>query len=292
MTLHFLLSQGLSENSTFLPAPSLIRNAFDRIEAAGFDEIVVSDPTGNIAALDLADIALDATHSIHVVLPQCAGKASPLTVAQRMADLPCGRLSLYLREGETGDSAERHEDVIARASEYLTLLAKLWNAEAPISFEGRFFQIKNAFVEKGDCRLKPHIHLSGRSGLALALAGRHADTFHLPDVSADETRRMIALVNGEARANHRGEAVAFASTIVLGATDIGLWRSNILPRLVLARDLGVSRFVFEGFLDEAAITEFGEKVLPALRRSLGDSDEPATRAWTDWALPAQPDPLQ
>ena len=95
-----------------------------------------------------------------------------------------GRIRLHAITGITAepqegdyivDKVQRYE----RTGEYLDIIQKLWKSDQPISYEGKYFKLDNAF-----CLLKPvngtiPISFGGSSDIAYDIAVRHADLYSL-----------------------------------------------------------------------------------------------------------------
>jgi len=69
-----------------------------------------------------------------------------------------------------------HKERYERTDEFLTVSKKLWNAEQPLSFEGKYYNIVDAELglnfKDGE---EPYLYLSGGSEDAQAVASKHAD---------------------------------------------------------------------------------------------------------------------
>lgn len=134
--------------------------------------------------------------------------------------------------------------------------------------------------------------LSGLSGTALKVAGRHADVFSLPPSTVDETRQTIARVRAAASSCGRADKIGFALDIapyVAETRDAARTKIAVAPpgpsttclvgtpeqiavALVDFCELGVSSFVVHGLEAAGDLALFAEKVMPLVRRSADRQD--------------------
>ena len=87
--------------------------------------------------------------------------------------------------------SSEHDDKYARAEEFIAACRLLWSQPGPVSFQGRYYKLENAYCEPRPEGAQPRFYLGGVSGSALELAGRQADV-HLSWIEPVETtaRRM------------------------------------------------------------------------------------------------------
>lgn len=277
MPIHFAYSQ-----KEDLPLPSASRGqrldakrAYPLLEEAGFDRVLVCDPSGNTRDAELARLALQTSARLQVVWPHVPSSASPFFLAQTLADWAggqAGRTALFIDPGRQGEGAETHAELLARAGEFIALLRELWHANAPLSREGRFFRLEGAELEGERRGPAPLVHLGGRSGIALKFAGAHADTFHLPVSAPVEAERLIARVREAAiSAGRKADAVTFALPVSLAGFTAGTknqggrFAAKLVEELAPLLELGVRELVFEGLRGQAELESFAEHVLPRLR---------------------------
>lgn len=273
------------------PDASLERAAFRSIEAAGFDQVLLDGAGDGLEARTLAAAALESTERLVVALPHCPGDVSPVIFARQFADLAArgdGRLSLFMEAGQRQAGSLNHEAALARVDEYLTLLDQLWLNDWPIDHEGRYYCLRRAFI--GAAGPRPQVRLGGVSGTALKVAGRHADMFHLPPGTSDETLQRIGRVREAASARGRSGKIGFAMPVsASGLVDAGDSRTAT-PRhigfpseiqrlagiLTSYGDLGIGEVVITGLRGQASIEAFGTRLLRPLRNALEQEQRPAS----------------
>lgn len=247
---------------------------FREIEAAGFDGILLDAASGGPDAERLVATALDCTAGLAVTLAHRPGAVSPVAFARRLALLASrgsGRLDLFVEPGHPRDGSPSHQASLERLDEYLTLLRRLWLNERPIDHEGKHYSLHRAFMGNRPEGAMPQLRMSGISGTALQVAGRHADVFHLPAGRPEDVTSLVGRLREAASARGRSGKLRFAMPIDMsrlagGRQSAAISLSSESQRLsgVLASyaHLGIDEFVFTGLDDRAA---FGAHVLPALR---------------------------
>ena len=77
--------------------------------------------------------------------------------------------------GAFGASIEDHETRYAHAAEFMDLLRRLWAAQEPFDFEGRFYRIKRAFSVPKPIQQFPAIMNAGTSDRGREFATKYAD---------------------------------------------------------------------------------------------------------------------
>ena len=265
------------------------------IEAAGFSRLLIDDAGGILANMDFAAFAARRTATLEIALAHWAGPIAPVVAANQLMELDriaAGRLSLRITPALTGSQRdEPGQDGIAlhgRADEYLTLLKRLWSNDRPFDFEGAHYGFRGGHVEaKGSRSLLP-IRMSGLSGTALRVAGRHADVFELAPGTTGEVASTVQRVRAAAAEFGRADRIRFALPLWLGrhgdsAASFIRWEGSpaSISRLIApyAR-LGIAELVVSGLDSAAEIEAFGTRVAPVLR-------EMAAEDWQTGHRPAQ-----
>lgn len=252
-----------------------------RAAAAGFHQVLIDDRAEVLGNIDLAGTACRLAHPLGVVLTHWAGALSPVVAANTLAELAAklgGNLSLRIlgdggEEGEADEAAPlRHAAAWQRTDEYLTLLRQLWSNASPIDHEGRFYSVQGGALDKRIAQpLDMPIRMSGLSGTALHVAGRHADMFELSAGSITESKLLIERVR-EAGARHgRAGKIGFALRIHVSDRKLvaeqgsqaaaGRSALSLLPYI----DAGVSEFMVSGLSGEASFERFSQWIAPLQR---------------------------
>ena len=126
-----------------------------------------------------------------------------------------GRLSLRMLPGigvEDGewDAGQSHVAALERTDEYLVLLKRLWSNERPFDHEGPFYRLRDGYVPNKGPQASVPIRMSGLSGTALKVAGRHADIFELAPGTPQEVGQVIERVRVAAAEFGRAGLIRFA----------------------------------------------------------------------------------
>jgi alkanesulfonate monooxygenase len=266
------------------------------LERHNFDRALICDPYGLPDNDQLGSFLLHNTTSLLVAIPHRAGLVDPTVAAQRFATLDqlcAGRLAIRMVKAPAAglpghEPALEHEAELARTDEYLVLLKRLWSNNAPFDHEGPSYSIKNGFApSKPFATSGVPLILGGASGTAIKVAARHADIFALPAASAGETSRTISRVTAAARTFGRANRIRFsldirpvvagsqdeAATLARhhgaeGANEFVGTPEQVAVTLLRYCDLGVSDFVVHGLETPGAIADFGDSVIPLVRRSI------------------------
>jgi alkanesulfonate monooxygenase len=207
------------EGSDIVPASgpvidkTYIRNHVQAAEAAGIDRLLIGQfaqwPDNN----QIAAYAFSQTERIGALLAHRPGLMQPTLGARQLASLDQfseGRVWAHIiTGGSDADQArdgdfEDHDTRYARTDEYIEVLKKVWESDAPFDHEGRFYKFKGAFSQVKPFQ-KPRIPISfgGSSDAAIAVAGKHADIYALWGEPLDGARETIARVRAAAVANGR-----------------------------------------------------------------------------------------
>jgi len=259
------------------------------IEASAFRRIVVEHPVGLLASLDLADEALARTSGLEVALTHWAGMVAPVVAAYHLAALNArsgGRLALRMVSGPADEASVAgrivsHDALWQRTDEYLVLLKRLWLSEKPFDHEGTFYSIRGGYVPaKAPDAASPLIRVSGRSGIALKVAARHADVLELAAGTPGETAQLMQRARNAAAERGRADKLRFALPVTLGepearpgewnpeAVKVGRTAARIASALRPYALAGVREFMFVGPQDLGTVGLIGEEIRGLLERSL------------------------
>jgi dimethylsulfone monooxygenase len=174
--------------------------------SAGF-EVMVSlatwdrpefEPFTWTAALGARHPKVATITTLHVQLMHPTFVARAIATADHITQ---GRASINIVAGSNpatyaafGMPFEDHQARYAHAEEFMELLYLLWSSEEPVSYEGRFYKVKNAFCQPKPLQGRPAIMNAGTSERGLDFAAKHADIVftHLPDGDLEATRQLTA----------------------------------------------------------------------------------------------------
>lgn len=146
------------------------------------------------------------TKRIKFMVAVRSGLISPTAFVQQVstvAALTNGRICLNIVAGHTpaeqaayGDFLA-HDERYARTDEFLAICNALWNDDAPVTFEGRYFRVENAKMNHGfidGTRRGPEIYVGGASSQAVDLTVRHGHCLWTLPEPAEKLRTHIAPV--------------------------------------------------------------------------------------------------
>lgn len=202
-------------------------------EAAGFDRVLIASGPGGADSLQIAAFAAAQTERLGFMIAHRPGLWSPTAAARAFATLDQttgGRIRLHAITGITAepqegehivDKAERY----ARTDEYLQIVKQTWTSEEPFSFEGKYFQIKDAFSPVKPLQ-KPHIPISfgGASPAAYDVGVRHADLYGIWGEPLADAKEHIATIHAAAQAaGVPPPRVSLSVRLILGATEDLAW---------------------------------------------------------------------
>lgn len=205
-------------------------------EAAGLDRLLIGQfaqwPDNN----QIAAYVFSQTERIGALLAHRPGLMQPTLGARQLASLDQfseGRVWVHIITGGSDTDQARdgdfedHDTRYARTDEYLTVLRRVWEADAPFDHEGRFYRFKGAFSQVKPFQ-KPRIPISfgGSSDAAIAVAGKHADLYALWGEPLDGARETIAKVRAAAAANGRDPGdvqFTLAFRTIVAATEAEAW---------------------------------------------------------------------
>lgn len=170
------------------PAPggtTALWDLVDTLEEVGYDSIWISDSGARGAFAPLPTLAAIATRTERLklgtnvlVLPP----RNPVTVAREMATidalsdgrlLPAGGLGV-VEPRELEAMGVRSKDRPARLEESVAIIKALWGGE-PVSYEGRFWQLRDVTLAPRPRRARLELWLGGRAPAAMRRVGRIAD---------------------------------------------------------------------------------------------------------------------
>jgi alkanesulfonate monooxygenase len=141
-----------------------------RHEEAGVDRLLIDDSASSPDGISVASQVLTATARLGVLVTCRPALVSPAIAAAQYATLAAfhpGRVALHLAAGDAGQAR--------CAQEFLDVIGLSWSSAGPFSYAGDCYRVNGAWsaVRPGGGRLP--VYLTGDSGAALRVAGRHAD---------------------------------------------------------------------------------------------------------------------
>lgn len=251
--------------------------------SAGFQSWLLEEGRVPFVGLDAAVVAR--FKALQLVITHGAGELDPVTAARRLISLQAqsgGRISLRVPSRGLADTEWQPSHIAfwRRTDEYLMLLKRLWANERPIDHEGPFYSVAGGFVPRKAAGIQVPLRMSGLSGTAVNVAGKHADMFELTADTPDEARLLAGRVRAAAARHGRQGKIRFALP-VRWASDNAPGRSGLaeLPRLPAQAalsllgfiDAGISEFMVSGIETAADLDAFGH-VASFVRNSVARRD--------------------
>ncbi|MGI4976968.1 MAG: LLM class flavin-dependent oxidoreductase [Janthinobacterium lividum] len=252
-------------------------------EEAGFDRILIGWYSNGPDGLQIAAHAGAHTERLGFLVAHRPGFMAPTNAARAFATLDQlteGRAAIHVISG--GDDADQARDGdwlpkdarYERTDEYVSILRRVWTADAPVDHEGKHYRIKGASPEPRSVQ-RPHvpIYFGGASDAALRVAGRHADVYAL----WGETRAQVAEITARVRAEaaRHGRSIRFSLSFrpILAATEEQAWAK---AEAILARILAVRGEAALGPADGAPANAGSQRLLAAAAQG----DRPEGRLYT------------
>ena len=221
------------DQSAFIP-PSA--DLFDRVilaaEAAGFEYFLVPVATTCWEAWISSAMAVAKTKRIKALVAARPGYISPVQLAKMGAtfeQLSGGRLCVNLIAGQSETEAQAEgigltkEDRYAMMDEDVTIMKALWSG-GPVTFDGRFRQLKGARVQPQPTRM-PRFYLGGGSSEAWELSAKHSDIHLFWGDLPDRIVENMAVIRGLAARHGRAEQIGFGMRlqILCRETEAEAW---------------------------------------------------------------------
>lgn len=177
-----------------------------------------SPESGQLDPLTTITAMAAVTKHIHFIAAVLPGFIHPTTLAKIGSTIDIisnGRFHINLVSGWFKEEQEmfgiewiKHEDRYRRSTEYLEVLKGLWTS-TPFSFQGDFYQVKNAILEpKPIQKPYPAIYQGGISNEAQEMAGKLSDFYFMNGAPIEELKEQIK--NVTEIANRYGRQVKFA----------------------------------------------------------------------------------
>jgi alkanesulfonate monooxygenase len=171
-------------------------------EAAGFDMALVGYHAASAEGFQVAAHAAAHTERLSYLIAHRPGIAAPTLAARAAATLDVvsgGRIALHIIAGLSDAEQQAEGDFLPkddryrRATEYLSIMRRLWTAPAPFDHEGEFYRLKAAFsAAKPVQRPHPPLFFGGSSDGAFAMGAEQCDVFAMYGEPLAETAERIA----------------------------------------------------------------------------------------------------
>jgi len=167
--------------------PEYVRRFSRAHEDADFNRILIGYFSNGPDGFIVAAHAAWSTERLGLMLAHRPGFVAPTVAARKLATLDNfsnGRLAVHIISG--GDDTDQHRDGdylphderYARTDEYVDILKRVWTADRPVDYEGKYYRFKGAFPDIKPVQ-KPHIpiYFGGTSDAAIEVGAKHADIY-------------------------------------------------------------------------------------------------------------------
>ena len=194
---------------------SYLRQLSTTIDHLGYEGALVAGGGGGHDMWILSSFMAANTSRMKFIIAQHPGRTSPMFMAQQAStfdELSGGRLIINIVNGDDNAGpphgvfhppAERY----AMAEEYWSVWARLVGGEE-VSFEGRYFKLKNARITlRARQQPRPELFFGGSSTAAMEMAARQTDTYLTYGEAPPQAGEKIATVR--ALAERAGRRVDF-----------------------------------------------------------------------------------
>lgn len=221
---------------------------FIRVHEEGeFDRILIGYFAGAADGWSIASYAAGITDRLKFLMAHRPGFVAPTVAARKAATLDTisgGRFAIHIitggndvdqqRDGDYLDKAERY----ARTDEFLDIVRQDWVSDRPFDYEGRFYQVTQAFSDIKSPQ-QPHIPVffGGSSEEALNVAAKHADVWMSWGEPLADVKAQIADLHDRAQPFGRKPRVSVSFRPILASTEEKAWERahQILERVKFVR---------------------------------------------------------
>lgn len=203
-------------------------------EYAGFDKVLIASNPSSPDSAQIAAYLAQHTDHLGFMIAHRPALITPNLAARSFATLDHltggGRIRLHAITGITAEPQEGDYLVdkiqrYQRTEEYLKIIKLLWASDEPISFNGKFFKIENAFIPLKPVQGSIPISFGGSSDIAYQIAVEHADLYSLwgePLVGVKE--QIDKLKNAAKLANKPTPEVSLSVRLIIGETEELAWQ--------------------------------------------------------------------
>jgi alkanesulfonate monooxygenase len=211
-------------------------------ENADFDRVLVGYTSTSADGFLVASYAATQTERLGFLIAHRPGFVAPTLAARKASTLDHftgGRIALHIISGGSdseqardGDSLD-HDARYGRTDEYLDILRRVWTAEAPFDYEGKFYRVSKAFSDVKPLQAPSiPIYFGGASGPAAAVGAKHCDVYALWGEPLAAVRQRIADVHSLAATFGRRPRISVSFRPILATTEAQAWER---ARAILAK---------------------------------------------------------
>ncbi|WP_435166785.1 LLM class flavin-dependent oxidoreductase [Falsirhodobacter sp. 1013] len=224
-------------------------------EAGGFDRVLLAFHSHSPESLMVGQYAASVTSRLGFLLAHRPGFVAPTLAARQLATLDHltdGRVAVHIITGAADAEMARDGDWLskderyARASEYIDILRLQWQAQEPFDYVGEYYRVSSARSDVQPRHLP--VFFGGSSSAALAVAGKHADTYALWGETLEQVAETIAAVRAAAEPFGRTPRFSLSLRPILADTEKAAWAKadRLLARATSLRKDGPGRHEMTG----------------------------------------------
>jgi alkanesulfonate monooxygenase len=204
-------------------------------EDAGFDRVLIGYSSSQPDGTQVAAYAAAHTERLSFLIAHRPGFVAPTLAARTFATLDQfagGRIAVHIITGGSDGEQRRDGDHLSkderydRTDEYLDIVVQAWTSAGPFGYQGRYYQVEDAYAEvRSPQRPRIPLYFGGSSDAAYRVGGKHADVYALWGEPLAETAEQIASVRAAAAAAGRDPAprISVSFRPILGATEEIAW---------------------------------------------------------------------
>ena len=204
-------------------------------EDAGFDRVLIGYASSQPDGTQVAAYAAAHTERLSFLVAHRPGFVAPTLAARTFATLDQftgGRIAVHIITGGNDAEQRRDGDYLAkderydRTDEYLDIVQQTWTAEAPFSYQGRYYQVEDSYAQvRSPQQPRIRLYFGGSSDAAYRVGGKYADVYALWGEPLAETAEQIAAVRAAAAAAGRTEPprISVSFRPILGPTEELAW---------------------------------------------------------------------
>lgn len=232
---------------------------------------------------DLGPIVLGQSYRNPAMLAKMGATLQSLSRGRFIMAIGAGwKADEYLAYGYAFPSAKIR---LEQLEESLIIIKKLWTEPGPVSFEGKYYHISEAYAEPLPDPV-PTLIVGGGGPTTIGLAARYADWWNIPDANFDKLQSRLSVVQEQcARAGRDpaslrltwfGRLAVARSEAEALALSNGKWTKErafvgtpeqVVPEMQRFAEAGVNYFMLEvlGLTDPKTRAMVLEEVLPKVK---------------------------
>ena len=214
--------------------PGWVRDFARAHEDAGFDRVLIGYSASRPDGFALASAVLHQTERLKVLIAHRPGFVAPTLEARKLATLDHltggGRVAIHHISGGSDTDQQRDGDYIdkdaryARTGEFIEVLRRTFESTVPFDYDGDYYRVTGAHssvrpVTPGGIP----IFFGGQSDAAVAIGGRHTDTFMLFGEPLAATAERIRVIREEAAKHGRTVDFSISTRPVVADTEEAAW---------------------------------------------------------------------